>query len=322
MYGICSVLRCLEYILLANGFHNFVSAVDSHSYKKEIRHIVIQVFRKLNTFWGYVLLLLIPSLLLLSVAIPIVGILLEIQYSQTTNCREQNSSIFIAYCAFNIGRYLFASCVRLMMAIAAIKVGRIWSVKDPDPVNGADVEQLNQNENFLKDWKVSSNEHDELSKQYEQRGKNSQIICEIFKTWFIVPWITYFIATSIKTKHVLSPWLQDPEEVEVEKKLLPAIYYMLYNIFQVISLLVAYISGLKMNIYHQTYYASLRKTQLSSPKSNTQYTLARILHIEKKEQYDFVPHVAFTQIKIPMDNPLYVIFLLLGIFFTVCGTLL
>ena len=316
------MLRCLEYILLANGFRNFVSTLDSHSCKKEIRHIVVHVFKKLNTFWGCVFLSLIPILLLLSVGIPIIGILLEIQYSQTTECREHNSAIFIAYCGFNIGRYLFATCVRLMMAIAAIEVGRIWSVAALDPANSADVEQPNQNKNFLEDWKVSSNEHNELSKQYEQRGQRSQIICEIFKTWFIVPWITYFIATSIKTKNVLSPWLQDEEEIEVERKLLPAIYYMLYNIFQVISLLVAYISGLKMNTYHQTYYASLRKTQLSPHKSHSQHALARIMYIEKKEQYDFVPHVAFTQIKIQMDNPLYVIFLLLGIFFTVCGALL
>ena len=160
-----------------------------------------------------------------------------------------------------------------------------------------------------------------MTKQYEDCYNKSKKICEIFKTWFIIPWITYFIATSIKRKHVLSPWLQDAEETEVEKKLLPAIYYMLYNVFQGISLLVAYISALKMNIYHQTYYASLRKTQLSLHKSNTQYALADIFHIEKKEQYDFVPHVAFTQIKIPIDNPLYVIFLLLGTFFMVCGTL-
>ena len=319
MYGICAVLRCLEYILLANGFRNFISTVDSHSYKKELRHIVVHVFRKLNTFWGCVFLLLIPSLLLLSVGIPIFGILLEIEYSQTTECREHNSSIFIAYCAFNIGRYLFASCVRLMMAVAAIEVGRIWSVVAPDPANSADVEQ---NDNFLGDWSVISNEHNELSTQYEQRGQKSEIICEIFKTWFIVPWITYFIATSIKTKHVLGPWLQDEEETEVEKKLLPAIYYMLYNVFQVTSLLVAYISGLKMNTYHQMYYASLRKIQLSPHKNHSQHALARIMHIEKKEQYDFVPHVAFTHIKIQMDNPLYVIFLLLGIFFTVCGALL
>ena len=75
------------------------------------------------------LLLLIPILLLLSVAIPTVEILLEIDDSQATNYREHNSSIFIAYYAFNIGRHLFTSCVRLMMAIAAIEVGRYGLVQ-------------------------------------------------------------------------------------------------------------------------------------------------------------------------------------------------
>ena len=300
----------------------FASNVESSSYWEDMKLIVTHSLEKLRSFWGFVFLLLIPTLLLLSAGIPIVGIIIELNYTQRMHCEKHNSGIFLAYCAFNIGRYLIASCVRLMMAIASIEVGRIWSVDSlkHDTVEPKDVGT--KSTIFLTDWTASSTKHNELSKQYDERGEKSQQVGEIFKTWFIVPWITFFIATSIKTKNVLSPWLQVEEAKEVDKELLPAVYYMMYNIFQVISLLVAYVSALKMNTHHHTYYTALRKKQLNAYKKNTsRQALARILHIEKKEQYDFIPHVAFTHIKIHMDSPLYVIFLLLGVFFAICGAL-
>jgi len=320
MYGVCSILRCIEYLLLAHGFFVFASNVDSNSYRKDMKLIVIHALKKLTSFWGFIFLLLMPTLLLLSISIPILGIVIELQYTQRMHCKRHNSGIFIAYCGFNIGRYLLASCVRLAMAVASIEVGRIWSADSLEYDTDA-MEDIENNIIFLRDWKASSKIHAELSQRYDECGKKSQQVGEIFKTWFIIPWITFFIATSIKTKNVLSPWLQVEEEKEVDKEVLPAVYYMMYNIFQVISLLVAYISALKMNTHHETYYYTLRKQQMNTYDSRSRQALARILHMEKKEQYDFIPHVAFTHIQIHMDSPLYVIFLLLGVFFTICGAL-
>lgn len=319
MYGICAVLRLTEYLLLVKGFYTFLS-VNSYFGKNEIWQILEHVWSKRDIFWLCVLLFLVPVLLLLSVAIPTVGIVMEVQYSQTT--QNHNKWIFISYCVFNLGRYLFASYTRLAMAFAAIQVGRIWCITVfRSPAHDAEVEQPNQTEQILEDWKVSSNKFDELSQNYHQCGKKSQIICDIFKTWFIVPWLTYFIATSIKTTDVLTPWLKD-EQQTVEKKLLPAIYYFMYNIFQLISLLVGYLCGLKMNTYHHVYYAAMRRAQLNAFNSNSRRAFARMIRTQKTEQYDFIPHVAYAHVKIPMDNPLYILFLLLGIFFTVGGALL
>ena len=322
MYGICALLRLTEYLLLVKGVYTFLSA-NSHFDKKEIWRILKHVWSKRDIFWLFVLLFLVPVLLLLSVAIPIVGIVIEVQYSQITQCKDHNQSVFIAYCVFNFGRYLFASFTRLTMAFAAIEVGRIWSVAVfESPAHEAKVEQPNQTERILEDWNVCSNKFDELSQNYHQRGKKCQIICEIFKAWFIVPWITYFIATSIKTTNVLSPWLKDEQEIQVEKRLLPAIYYIMYNIFQLIALLVGYLCGLKINAYHHVYYASMRRAQRNAFNSSSRRAFAHIIRTQKIEQYDFIPHVAYAYLKIPMDNPLYMLFLLLGIFFTVGGALL
>ena len=76
-----------------------------------------------------------------------------------------------------------------------------------------------------------------------------------------------------------------------------------------------------MNSHHDLYYELLRKKQLSAYKSSSRRAFARIMYIEKNKKYDFVPRVAFTDIKIRMENPLYVILLLLGIFFTIGGAL-
>lgn len=322
MYGVCAVLRLTEYLLLVKGIYTFLS-VNSHFGKKEIQQILKHVLSKRDIFWLCVLLFLVPVLLLLSVAIPIVGVVMEVHYSQTTQCKDHNKWIFIAYCVFNLGRYLFASCTRLAMAFAAIEIGRIWSIAVfGNPAHEAEVERRNQTEQILEDWKVSSKKFDELSQNYHQHGKKSRMFCDIFKTWFIVPWLTYFIATSIKTTDVLTPWLKDEQKIEVEKKLLPAIYYIMYNIFQLISLLVGYLCGLKMNTYHHDYYAAMRRAQLNAFNSNSRRAFARMIRTQKTEQYDFIPHVAYAHLKIPMDNPLYILFLLLGIFFTVGGALL
>lgn len=319
MYGICSILRCIEYLLLAHGFYMFASNVESNSYWKDTMSVVKRTIKELTNCWGCILLLLMLTLLSLSFGIPILGIIMQVN---VVYCEARNNWTFIAYCGFNMGRYLLASCVRLLMIIASIEVNRIWSVGSLNcDINGTEDVEANQIEVFLQDWTASSKNHDQLSQQYEDCGKKSQQIGEIFKMWFIVPWITFFIATSVKTRDVLGPWLQDKEEKEDDEQLLPAVYYMTYNIFQVISLLVAYITALKMNSHHDLYYELLRKKQLSAYKSSSRRAFARIMYIEKNKKYDFVPRVAFTDIKIRMENPLYVILLLLGIFFTIGGAL-
>ena len=77
-----------------------------------------------------------------------------------------------------------------------------------------------------------------------------------------------------------------------------------------------------MNAYHHVYYASMRRAQRNAFNSSSRRALAHIIRTQKIEQYDFIPHVAYAYLKIPMDNPLYMLFLLLGIFFTVGGALL
>lgn len=78
--------------------------------------------------WCYIgILILLPlSLRILSVAVPVIGIIMELKHNYK-HCEDHDKVIFIVYCVFDIFSYLLETCVRLLMIFAAIEVNRIWS---------------------------------------------------------------------------------------------------------------------------------------------------------------------------------------------------
>ena len=71
-------------------------------------------------------------------------------------------------------------------------------------------------------------------------------------------------------------------------------------------LLIPYLCGLKMDYYHHKFY----KEHVSRPTETPE-----------EDDYNFVPRVWGLGIKVKMNSVIYSLFLLLGIFFTLCGSL-
>ena len=101
-------------------------------------------------------------------------------------------------------------------------------------------------------------------------------------------------------------------------------YYLLYNINQLVTLIVPFLSVTFINLYHHEFYKCMKKNLLHGYESADEKALAHLqFNIGKEEEFDFVALIIpCTGIIIHVDSPLYILFLLLGLFFTVCNTLL
>lgn len=345
IYSLCTIVRALQYPLLAKGFITFVSNVQSDSYMKSVwrtmKYCCTKEFKLCRTMkrWCYIgiLILLALSLGILSVAVPVIGIFMELNHNHK-HCEDHDKVIFIVYCVFDIFSCLSESCVRLLMIFAAIEINRIWSHASASlkkvHTDETDIGSTNQSfgassnthlalshqctNPIFEDWTASSNTHQALSRQYEESGKQAQQVGEIFKTWFILPWIAFLISNYVKAELVLSPWVQGDEEKDLGvQHWLATFYYMVYAILQVILILVQYVTALKMNTDHGEYYGKLREKQLNAHKSNNRRVMACMMAIKKNEQYDFVPHLPVISINVPLNNAFYVITTLLGMFFPI-----
>lgn len=353
VYGIASVLRCVEYFLLGRQFYFFLFI------QKDIN--VTEFFTKhSNRFWYLLLisLVLLPYLFL-GVIIPSLGIYQEMELTnRLEKCYRHYHEIYITYCIVNVFRYLSAYSVRFMMIFTTLVLSKYWfpahkgpprhtsvghsmrekarrkkgNINSPEYVDAQDEtknidssmqEELNQTcEKVLRDWKEVSNDFQEHSDAYASIGKEATVINELFQTWFIVPWAVYFIASSLKTYNVLRPWITDGDG-DTPPSDIPQIYYLLYNVNQFITLFIPYLCAKKINTYHQKYYKEMRNRQLEKFKDDSsRLSFARQLLIEKEEGYDFVPRIVGTSITISIGNPLYAIILLAGLFLSVMESLI
>ena len=217
---------------------------------------------------------LLAMILLLCLSVPAVGIALELN----KQCEDSLATVYIVYCVVNFFRYTWSFLVRAGMVFATFVVREIWMDNTPE-----------------------SESADEL---YKEKGEKVQKVAGIFQTWFLFPWIIFFIASSLEAKNVLRVWNGNREEILP----MPLAYYLIYNINQIMFLLIPYLCGLKMDYYHHKFY----KRHVSCQTA---------MLIQEDDDYNFVPRVWGLGIKVKMNSVIYSLFLLLGIFFTLCGTL-
>ncbi len=345
VYAILSVLRLLEFILLGKQFYYFFfEQDDTHS-----SVFLIRIKSKRFCYLTGTLLILAPYILLMF-AIPGLGIFGEIEYSERSlECSQYYREIFIIYCALDFLRYLLAYNVRALMIYTTLYLSKTWFPDDSPPVHTSlaltkvveqthtvselTVEYVGQSQTVelscltdfqthLSDWNLVSKDWKLYDKNYTDIGKQVHAIQELFQSWFIVPWVIYIVATSLKTYNVLRPWRADSDG-DTPIADIPQIYYLLYNLNQFITLLIPYLCARKMNTYHQKFFNLSRNKQLKKCWGNpSRLTIAQQLEVEWEEDFDFLPRIPGTNIQISLGNPLYVILLLAGIFFSICESLL
>lgn len=323
IYGIISVLRFVEYVVLGKQFHFFLFKQEDITFS----HTVID-------FGGYLTVFSILSLpyFVLGFTIPALGIYQEIEYSNRLKCYRAYREVYITYCIVNVFRYLLAYSVRFIMIFATLVLRKHWTQlrnqKSPEDLgNHTGYDSLvsegeltmNRQEKVLQDWREVSSDFREHFREYAHIGKKIKVINELFQTWFIIPWAIYFIASSLKTYDILRPWDSDIDNIPPSN--IPRFYYLLFSIDQLIALFIPYLCAQKINSYHQNYYREMTNRQLSMDDPS-HLSFARQLLIEREVGYDFIPRIVGTSITISIGNPLYIIFLLVGLFLSVTESLL
>jgi len=298
VYAICSFARILEYIPLFWGLYNFFK---DHTFDNLWPQGTFARPHRQRRTIGFICSLL--PLYALALFTPSLAIASEIIHGKKKLCIDDLSTVYYIYCVLNYFRYLWVLSVRVAMILATLKVKEIWGKV------AAEESGYNIPITVL---------HAKLTKEYMEAGEKVQKIASIFQTWFLFPWIIFFIASSLEGKDILSVWDKDRENVET----LPMAYFLLYNINQIIYLLIPYICGQKMNHYHHECHARIQEQQLSLTTTENDLLERRKVLIQEEHDYDFVPRFWGLGFKVHMNSIIYIIFLLLGVAFTIFRSML
>ena len=266
------------------------------------------------------LIVLTVYMLIHSGSIPFLGVTLEIKSGQEINCEGYLYEYHVVYWLLDIIRYLHDVAIRLLMILAMIAVRELWSIKELTDSERIESTETYTIDEYLCDRNETNEDHEMQTKVYAEIGGQVERILEIFQTWFPVPWLLYFIGTSLDTDHILKAW-KDGSNEEGHYDF-SEILYMVYNFNQLSLLTIAFLCSKRMNTYHRKYLGIFRHNQLNKFKTASRMAMASMNKIEKDEHFDFVPRVWGTSIKVPVESSLYIVTMLLGVFFTVCEALI
>ncbi len=287
-----------------------------------------------------------------SLAVPVFGIFLEIQAGKSIDCDAYTYyGYYSIYWILDIFRYIYDIGVRLFMVMAMIVASRIWTKPWADSGNEwsvfhsdhhtiieleimEDSEKSDRDDNstkpcefkepetysdYMQDKKKINQSHHEMAEDYLQRGYKVGKIYDIFRTWFILPWILFIISSYLDSDDILRFWMDGSDDAV--RYTTSNISYLVFNVSQVILLTVPFLCSKRMNAYHSTYLSQLQEEQLTKHTTASRMALASMQKITKNNSYDFTPYIWGTGINIHLDDPLTNIFLFISIFYAVVGIL-
>ena len=319
IYSILFLGRFLEALIIEIQIYKFF-----FDKKKEeiVAEILENVSAKLHGNCPIILLVIIAIYMTVhALLIASLGISLEVRHGHEKGCRSYPYQTYILYWILDAIRYGYDVLVRILLMIATVGIRNIWKSKDKRAEQHESSQPAKQvYADIIEDRDIVSSDHELKTKMYELKGRTVEIICDIFETWFSLPWIIFFIGSSLSTDQILRAW-KDGKSPEATYDF-PEIVYLVYNVSQLSFLIIPYLCSLLINRGHRKYLEDLRSNQLNQfTDFASMYAFASMQKIEKDIHFDFVPRVWGTSIKIAVDEPFFVFFVFIGVFFTICEAL-
>ena len=256
-------------------------------------------------------------MLITSLSIPILGIILEIQHGRGLNCKKYIYEYHAVYWILDIVRYLHDVAVRIIMFLATIVIGQIWSLELQTVEKENNLNEPANYTEYLADRNIVCEDHQTRTIDYAKRGREVERILEIFQTWFVLPWLLFFVGSSLDTDHILRSWKDGSGSNSDGQYDFSEITFMVYNFNQIFLLTFTFLCSKKMNTNHYKYFSRSRYQQLDKFKTASKMAFASLNKIEKEDHFDFVPRIWGTSVKIPINNSIYIVVLFVGVFFTV-----
>ena len=323
LYNILFFGRCLENLTIQVHFYKFFFRWCTVADINEFKHLCIKGLMERKCTLGSFILLSI-YMMIHSLSIPSLGIVLELKNGRDTQCDPYVYEHHTLYWILDVVRYLHDVFGRLFMVLAMLAVSMIWfegeqqctALEDTD---SCPMEPISYEE-YLEEREDAVLDHSKRTQDYTQRGEKVERILQIFQTWFILPWVLYFIASSLDTEEILKSWRSGNDSNK--KYDFTDLAFIVYSSNQLLLLALPYFCTKKINAYHRTYRIQSRRQQIKVQKTASRKAFAHLNKIEEEGQFNFIPRIWRTDIRIQVDNPLYVVLLLVGLFFTVINTLL
>ena len=169
--------------------------------------------------------------------------------------------------------------------------------------NTREVKEIFPNASDLADTQLDKLK-DEI-KDYKDTGKCLARVHGMFKHWFVIRWLSFFISIVFNSLMALKLILRG-----IFSNFLWARTLVLFS--NIVSFIILYFCGNIMNHYHQKYRSKLKKYQKRLLFGY--FTKVHMFHgrvIPKKEKYNFTPSILW--IKVPLGNPGYIISILLAL---------
>ena len=315
VYGMLFIGRFLEALIIEIHIYKFLFGKSTFGVYKFKEMFIEELKRRRWIAW--LVFIMTTYMSIHSLSIPALGIALEIQHGTGVNCDAYVYEHHVVYWMPDVIRYIYDISIRVFLMLATIVVNKIWLYDEEE--SDSHTKEPETYSEYLQDRAVTNEDHKSRTDDYIGRGGKVEVISEIFQTWFIIPWVLFFIGSSLETDYILKSWT---DKTKNGKYSFPEVVYLIYNLNQLVLLTLPYICAKIMHTRHHKYFTKLRQKQLLKYKTASRMAFARIQKIEKEVHFDFTPRIWGTSIKISIDDPFYVILLLLGIFFTTCDGLI
>ena len=318
VYNLLFIGRFVEILILQKHIYNFFvkcSMFEAHRFKNLCT-------KGLGTRITAGFVVLSVYMFVHSLSVPALGIVLEVSAGKGVKCEPYVYEYHTAYWILDIFRYIYDVIVRLFMVLATLAVGSIWNSKSPTetfPPSSPRREPTTRRD-YLADRDDVNQSYIEKWKEYIRRGKEVERILDMFQVWFILPWLLYFVSSSLNTEYILRVWKEDASRSG--RYDLSRVVYMIYSFNQLLLLSVPYLCARTMNAYHLTYIHDSRESLMKPHETASRMALVYLNRLEQKECYNFTPHLGGTSIKITVENPIYTIFLLVVFFFAAVHALM
>ena len=192
----------------------------------------------------------------------------------------------VVYTVIQFGEFLTNFILRIALMLITIRVISIWTGNlqpEENSSRGTETEEL---PNALK----------ELVEEYDGKGKLAQNLHTLFREWFVLQWIVYFLEIAEDFY-----FIYDLIYNNITGRLLYwHISLLLYRIF---AFGIPYSCGLLMNHYHEKCHKNVVKDQreklINNPYENMRIMFAADL-IPKNKDYNFIPSLCGI-INIPLN---------------------
>ncbi len=127
VYGIVSLLRILEYWLLARQFYFFLFQ------QNEIKPgVFFKIHPRRHCYVTLFSIFLLPYFLL-GFVIPAFGIYQEVEHAEgVAPCYQHYYEIYVSYCVVNFFRYMLAYAVRIIMFFTSLSLSKLWLLDHVD----------------------------------------------------------------------------------------------------------------------------------------------------------------------------------------------